>query len=67
MADASKIVEESKIGKSKDDCRRILTDGLRSLGYDASICKSRWEKSPSIPAGTPIPSHDLIVLLFHHY
>lgn len=51
LADASKIVEESKIGKSKDDCRRILTDGLRSLGYDASICKSRWEKSPSIPAG----------------
>ncbi|KAH7661402.1 hypothetical protein IHE45_15G060900 [Dioscorea alata] len=51
LADASKIAEESKIGKSKDDCRRILTDGLRSLGYDSSICKSRWEKSPSIPAG----------------
>ncbi|KAJ0982437.1 hypothetical protein J5N97_010692 [Dioscorea zingiberensis] len=51
LADASKIVEESKIGRSKDDCRRILTDRLRALGYDASICKSSWEKSASIPAG----------------
>ncbi|XP_010923500.1 uncharacterized protein [Elaeis guineensis] len=48
LADASRILEKNK---NKDDCRRIVTDGLQSLGYDASICKSRWEKTPSFPAG----------------
>ncbi|KAG1368698.1 hypothetical protein COCNU_14G011660 [Cocos nucifera] len=48
LADASRIPEKNK---NKDDCRRIVTDGLQSLGYDASICKSRWEKTPSFPAG----------------
>ncbi|KAG0464746.1 hypothetical protein HPP92_018910 [Vanilla planifolia] len=51
LADASKIVEKSKIVKGKTDFRKIASVGLRDLGYDASICKSFWEKSPSFPAG----------------
>ncbi|KAG5080056.1 hypothetical protein JHK86_004121 [Glycine max] len=52
LADTAKIVEKNKICKRKDNfCRKILTDELLTLGYDASICKSRWEKSPSYPAG----------------
>lgn len=52
LADAAKIVEKNnKIHKRKDDLRKIVTDGLSSLGYDSSICKSKWDKSPSYPAG----------------
>ncbi|KAG6582342.1 hypothetical protein SDJN02_20627, partial [Cucurbita argyrosperma subsp. argyrosperma] len=52
LADTSKIIEKhSKIHKRKDDLRRIVTDSLSSLGYSSSICKSKWEKSPSFPAG----------------
>ncbi|TKY52682.1 hypothetical protein E2542_SST24204 [Spatholobus suberectus] len=52
LADTAKIVEKNKICKRKDNfCRKFVTDGLLALGYDASICKSRWEKSPSYPAG----------------
>ncbi|KAL3531287.1 hypothetical protein ACH5RR_010609 [Cinchona calisaya] len=52
LADVAKIVEKNKILKGKDDfCRNLVTDGLLALGYDASICKSRWEKSSSFPAG----------------
>ncbi|RVW55588.1 hypothetical protein CK203_102817 [Vitis vinifera] len=50
LADTAKIVEKNKI-KPKDDLTTIVMDGLSALGYDASICKSRWEKSPSYPAG----------------
>ncbi|KAM6558738.1 hypothetical protein CsatA_027977 [Cannabis sativa] len=52
LADTARIVDRNKICKRKDEiCRQIVTDGLLALGYDASICKSRWEKSPSYPAG----------------
>ncbi|GAB4843298.1 hypothetical protein Ancab_013263 [Ancistrocladus abbreviatus] len=52
LADAAKIVEQNnKTCKRKDELRKILTDSLSNLGYDASICKSRWDKSPSYPAG----------------
>ncbi|GLU07621.1 hypothetical protein SLE2022_245730 [Rubroshorea leprosula] len=52
LADTARIVEKNKICKRNDNfCRKIVTDGLSALGYDASICKSRWEKSPSCPAG----------------
>ncbi|KAE8730660.1 hypothetical protein F3Y22_tig00002919pilonHSYRG00325 [Hibiscus syriacus] len=52
LAHTAKIMEKNKISKRKDDyCRKIVTDGLLAVGYDASICKSRWEKSPSYPAG----------------
>lgn len=52
LADTARIVERNKICKRKDEiCRTIVTDELLALGYDASICKSRWEKSPSYLAG----------------
>ncbi|CAI9781225.1 unnamed protein product [Fraxinus pennsylvanica] len=52
LADTAKIVEKNKISKRKDDfCRKIVSDNLIALGYNASICKSRWEKSPSFPSG----------------
>ncbi|RZC48976.1 hypothetical protein C5167_017403 [Papaver somniferum] len=52
FADTSKIVEKNKICKPrKDDCRKIVIEGLLVLGYDASICKSRWEKTHAYPAG----------------
>ncbi|XP_047334275.1 uncharacterized protein LOC124937974 [Impatiens glandulifera] len=51
LADASKIIDKNKNCKRKDDLRKILTNDLLLLGYDASVCKSRWEKSPSYPSG----------------
>ncbi|KAK6940753.1 Protein of unknown function PDDEXK-like [Dillenia turbinata] len=52
LADASKIVGKNKnCSKRKDDCRNVVANGLISLGYDASICKSRWDKAPTYPAG----------------
>ncbi|XP_057801036.1 uncharacterized protein LOC131016358 [Salvia miltiorrhiza] len=52
LADTAKIVERHKINKRKDGfCRKIVADGLIALGYDAAICKSKWEKSPSFLAG----------------
>ncbi|KAK9289111.1 hypothetical protein L1049_017584 [Liquidambar formosana] len=51
LADTAKIVDKNKIYKRKDDLRNIVADGLSALAYDASICKSRWDKSPSYPAG----------------
>uniref|UniRef100_A0A7N0TTF8 Uncharacterized protein n=1 Tax=Kalanchoe fedtschenkoi TaxID=63787 RepID=A0A7N0TTF8_KALFE len=51
LADTSRIVEKNKLIKRKDDLREIVADGLSSAGYDASICKSRWDKSPAYPAG----------------
>ncbi|XP_043721097.1 uncharacterized protein LOC122668623 [Telopea speciosissima] len=52
LADTAKIVDKNKSSKHKDECRKFVTEGLIALGYDASICKSRWEKSYSYPAGT---------------
>ncbi|KAF3456916.1 hypothetical protein FNV43_RR01570 [Rhamnella rubrinervis] len=51
LADTAKIVEKNKTQKRKDDLRKIVTDGLSSMGYDSSICKSKWEKSSTFPAG----------------
>ncbi|KFK36783.1 hypothetical protein AALP_AA4G170300 [Arabis alpina] len=52
LADVNKIVESSKSCKRKEEpCLRNVVNGLVSLGYDAGLCKSRWEKSPSCPAG----------------
>ncbi|EEF45205.1 uncharacterized protein LOC8280198 [Ricinus communis] len=51
LADTAMIVEKNKNCKQKDDLRKIITDGLSSLGYNSSICKSKWDKSPSHPAG----------------
>ncbi|PIA31595.1 hypothetical protein AQUCO_04900117v1 [Aquilegia coerulea] len=53
FADTTKIVEKNKICncKRKEECRKAVIEGLLALGYDASICKSRWEKSPLYPSG----------------
>uniref|UniRef100_A0A0E0LHU6 Uncharacterized protein n=1 Tax=Oryza punctata TaxID=4537 RepID=A0A0E0LHU6_ORYPU len=52
LADASRIAERCrKGGKKKADVRRAVADGLAALGYDAAVCKSRWDKTPSYPAG----------------
>lgn len=53
LADTARIVADknNKASKRKDEMRKIVTEGLVSLGYDAAICKSKWEKSPSFPAG----------------
>lgn len=52
LADASKLAERCGKGcKGKAECRRAVADGLRCLGYDAGVCKSRWEKTPTYPAG----------------
>ncbi|KAM1742747.1 hypothetical protein ACFX12_012703 [Malus domestica] len=51
LADTARIVEANKNLKQKDDLRKIVADGLQSLGYDSSTCKSKWEKSSSFPAG----------------
>ncbi|XAR57310.1 hypothetical protein NMG60_11025393 [Bertholletia excelsa] len=51
LADTAKIIDKNKSCKRKDDLITIVTDGLLLFGYDASICKSRWEKSATYPAG----------------
>ncbi|CAH9104972.1 unnamed protein product [Cuscuta europaea] len=52
LADASKIVDKNKTFKcNKEESRKIVAKGLLSLGYTASICKSKWESTCSIPAG----------------
>ncbi|KAL6571461.1 hypothetical protein OROHE_003104 [Orobanche hederae] len=52
LAGASKFIDnKSRSCKSKHDFHEIVTDGLIAIGYNASVCKSKWEKSPSIPGG----------------
>ncbi|KAJ1398900.1 hypothetical protein SESBI_30695 [Sesbania bispinosa] len=52
LADISKIVDKnSKVYKRKGDLRKIVAESLSSLGYDSSICKSKWDKALSYPAG----------------
>ncbi|XP_074572145.1 uncharacterized protein LOC141828592 [Curcuma longa] len=51
LADASRILDKARSSKIMRNCTAVLAAGLRSLGYDAAICKSRWEKNPSFPAG----------------
>ncbi|XP_074575407.1 uncharacterized protein LOC141831890 [Curcuma longa] len=51
LADSSKIMEKAKNSKGKGECRRIVVEGLQSIGYDAAICKSKWEKTSYYPAG----------------
>ncbi|KAL5053608.1 hypothetical protein RYX36_034290 [Vicia faba] len=45
LADTSKIVDKnSKVFKRKNDLRKIAVENISSLGYDSSICHSKWEK-----------------------
>lgn len=52
LADVARIVERNgKSYKRKDDLRKVVAEALSSLGYDSCICKSKWEKTSSCPAG----------------
>ncbi|KAI3819368.1 hypothetical protein L1987_13197 [Smallanthus sonchifolius] len=52
LVDVAKIVDKNKICKKKDEISlKIVTDGLVAAGYTVSICKSRWEKTSTYPAG----------------
>ncbi|THU72660.1 hypothetical protein C4D60_Mb04t14540 [Musa balbisiana] len=51
LADASNLMEKSRNCKRKEEYIKAVTAGLRSLGYDASICISRWKKTSSVAAG----------------
>nr|XP_043637215.1 uncharacterized protein LOC122608194 [Erigeron canadensis] len=54
LADVAKIVEKNKIScKRKDEVsRKIVVDGLLANGYTTvSICKSKWDKTSTYPAG----------------
>ncbi|XP_060181081.1 uncharacterized protein LOC132610744 [Lycium barbarum] len=52
LVDVTKIIEKNRMVKRKDNfVRKMVVDGLLALGYDASICESRWEKTPPTPAG----------------
>ncbi|XP_010440433.1 PREDICTED: uncharacterized protein LOC104723736 [Camelina sativa] len=51
LTEAAKAIEKNKSIKRKDELRKIIVVQLSSLGYDSSICKSKWDKSRSIPAG----------------
>ncbi|KAG5406093.1 hypothetical protein IGI04_012212 [Brassica rapa subsp. trilocularis] len=52
LADVAKIVDKNnKSVKRKEEMRKMVNEGLLSLRYDSSICKSKWDKSPSFPAG----------------
>ncbi|KAG6479094.1 uncharacterized protein LOC122019213 [Zingiber officinale] len=51
LADASRILDKASNSKIKGNCTAMLAARLRSLGYDAAICKSQWDKNPSFPAG----------------
>lgn len=52
LAETERILDRNKMRKLRDSvCRRILTEGLISLGHNASICRSKWEKSPCFPGG----------------
>ncbi|KAI4304026.1 hypothetical protein MLD38_039591 [Melastoma candidum] len=51
LADTAKILEKNKGQKRKEDLRKIIVETLSSNGYDSSMCKSKWDKTPTFPAG----------------
>jgi uncharacterized protein (TIGR01615 family) len=51
LTETAMIVEKNKNVKRKDDLRKIVTDHLQLAGYNSSVCKSKWDKSISFPAG----------------
>uniref|UniRef100_A0A1D1XTS5 1,6-anhydro-N-acetylmuramyl-L-alanine amidase AmpD n=2 Tax=Anthurium amnicola TaxID=1678845 RepID=A0A1D1XTS5_9ARAE len=58
LADTFRIVEKSKSkaccggrGNRGSECRKVVADDLVTLGLEASVCLSRWDKSPYFPAG----------------
>ncbi|KAI3668095.1 hypothetical protein L6452_43170 [Arctium lappa] len=52
LVESSKIVDKNKICKRKVEInRKVIADCLSAAGYNVSICKSRWEKTRTYPAG----------------
>lgn len=61
LADVSKLVEAvshegNTVCKDKEDCtngclRRAVMNRLRSSGYNAAVCKSRWDNANGYPSG----------------
>lgn len=61
LADVSKLVEAVShegniVCKDKEDCtngclRRAVMNRLRSSGYNAAVCKSRWDHANGYPSG----------------
>ncbi|KAL1551770.1 putative late blight resistance protein R1B-16 [Salvia divinorum] len=52
LADTSRIVEQNNTTcKRKGEMLKVVSDGLVVLGYNASLCKSKWIKTSSRPAG----------------
>eukprot|EP00252_Welwitschia_mirabilis_P018815 TRINITY_DN420_c0_g2_i1.p1 TRINITY_DN420_c0_g2~~TRINITY_DN420_c0_g2_i1.p1 ORF type:complete len:290 (-),score=44.89 TRINITY_DN420_c0_g2_i1:412-1281(-) len=61
LADASKFVEEVNnegitLCKDKNVCtngclRRALTGRLRSKGYNAAVCRAKWDQANGYPSG----------------
>ncbi|GJN24729.1 hypothetical protein PR202_gb12487 [Eleusine coracana subsp. coracana] len=52
LADATRIADRcggKQAGggrkRTKAEVRRAVADGLRSLGYDAAVCRSRWDNN----------------------
>lgn len=58
QGETARIIENHKICK-RDECRMIVAEELQTLGYAASIYKSRWEKQPKCQAG----EHEYIEVL----
>ncbi|XP_031474167.1 uncharacterized protein LOC116246434 [Nymphaea colorata] len=52
LADTARLVEvRSKSCRQNVSLKASVAEGLLALGYDASICKSKWDQTPSHPAG----------------
>lgn len=61
LADASKLVEAAShegniVCKDRQECtngciRRAVMNRLRSSGYNAAVCKSRWDQATGYPSG----------------
>lgn len=50
LADVAKMVFEKN--KRKDEIsRKMVVDGLLGCGYAVTMCKSRWDKTSTYPAG----------------
>ncbi|KAJ1295557.1 hypothetical protein BS78_01G233500 [Paspalum vaginatum] len=53
LADVCAHVERHRAAgaRRRRDLLRLVASSLRAAGHDAAVCVSRWDKSPSHPAG----------------
>ncbi|KAK9691213.1 hypothetical protein RND81_09G183200 [Saponaria officinalis] len=50
MADTTSVVAEKNKGcNRKGELCKLVMEHLVAMGYNAAICKSKWEKSRSFP------------------